>query len=185
MTSTPKLTSADLEVLADDGKRYEVIEGELYVSRQPDWHHQFVCLRVGAALQAWSDQTGAGMANIAPGLIFSDDEDVAPDVVWVSRERMATALHPDGKLHAAPELVIEVVSPGRANERRDREAKLKLYARRGVQEYWIIDWRQRQVELYRRSQATLSLVATLYSDDPLTSDLLPGFTYPVSSLFIG
>ena len=64
----------------------------------------------------------------------------APDVVWVSKERLAAVLRRDGKLHGAPDLVIEVLSPGAKNERRDREAKLKLYARRGVREYWIINW---------------------------------------------
>ena len=55
-------------------------------------------------------------------------------MVWISRERFAAALEPDGKLHAAPDLVVEVLSPGSTNERRDRQAKLKLYSRRGVRE---------------------------------------------------
>src|SRR5262245_43081592 len=76
-------TSKDLELLPDDGKRYEIIDGELYVSRQPHWHHQFACLRISMFLQIWSDQTKAGRANSAPGLIFDDDEDVAPDVIWI------------------------------------------------------------------------------------------------------
>ncbi len=184
MTTAPRMTSADLEAMPDDGKRYEIIEGELYVSKQPDWHHQYACVPLVAALHLWNTQTGAGVVNIAPGLILADDDDVAPDIVWVSKERLATALRQDGKLHAAPELVIEVLSPGKKNERRDRETKLKLYARRGVQEYWIIDWRQRQVEVYRRDQATLRQTATLYPQDLLSSPLLPDFTCPVAPLFI-
>src|SRR3954464_15235673 len=125
MTTLPRWTSADLEVLPDDGKRYEIIDGELYVSKQPHWHHQQVCFRLAAALDTWSQQTGAGEANAAPGVIFAEDDDVAPDVIWVSRQRVATALASDGKLHTAPELMVEVLSPGLANERRDREAKLK------------------------------------------------------------
>ncbi|MDQ5851540.1 MAG: Uma2 family endonuclease, partial [Chloroflexota bacterium] len=89
-----------------------------------------------------------------------------------------------GKLHAAPELVVEVLSPGGANERRDREAKLKLYSRRGVREYWIVDWRQRQVEVYRRAQAQLHLTETLYEDDRLQSPLLPNFAVQVRQLFM-
>ena len=64
----------------------------------------------------------------APGLIFADDDDVAPDVVWISRERLAGTLDQTGHLHTAPELVVEVLSPGSVNERRDREVKLKLDA---------------------------------------------------------
>jgi Uma2 family endonuclease len=182
-TAPPRFTSADLEQMPDDGKRYEIIDGELYVSKQPDWHHQFTCGQFFAALQAWSNQTQAGMANLAPGLIFADDDDVAPDVVWISKERLATALGQDGKLYDAPEIVVEVLSPGSKNERRDRETKLKLYARRGVQEYWIVDWRKRQIEVFRREQATLKQVAMLFAQDSLESPLLPGFACRVEVLF--
>ena len=171
-----------LEVLPDDGKRYEIIDGELYMSRQPHWHHQRACVKIcsigGVECADW-----AGEANLAPGVIFADDDDVAPDVVWISHTRRAAALGPDGHLHAAPELVIEVLSPGSTNERRDREAKLKLYSRRGVLEYWIIDWRTQQVEVYRREDLALHLVATLYPTDMLTSPLLPGFSCEVATLF--
>ena len=183
VTTELRWTSADLEVLPDDGKRYEIIDGELYVSKQPHWHHQFACTRLLRFLDEWNDQTGAGVANMAPGLIFGESDDVAPDVVWISHERLKHALGPEGRLHAAPELVVEVLSPGSTNERRDREAKLKLYSRRGVQEYWIIDWRQRQVEVYRREQAALRLAETLYEEDDLRSALLPGFGQPIKNLF--
>jgi Uma2 family endonuclease len=175
-------TSADLAVLPDDGKRYEIIDGELYMSRQPHWHHQRTCGKIFGVLDAWSLQTGAGEANLAPGVIFAEDDDVAPDLVWISQARRATALGADGHLHAAPELVVEVLSPGVTNERRDREAKLKLYSRRGVLEYWIVDWRSRQVEVYRREDLVLRLVATLHPVDTLTSPLLPGFTCEVAAL---
>jgi hypothetical protein len=65
----------------------------------------------------------------------------------------------------------------------DREAKLKLYASRGVQEYWIVDWRVQQVELYRREHATLRLIETLFVADTLTTPLLPNFTCQVARLF--
>ncbi|MBO0783533.1 MAG: Uma2 family endonuclease, partial [Ktedonobacteraceae bacterium] len=121
-------TSRDLELLPDN-KRYDIVDGELYVSKQPDWQHQFVCVRISMFLQLWSDQTQAGMVNFAPGVIFDDDDDVVPDVVWISRDRLKSALQADGKLHSCPELVVEVLSPGPTNERRDREVKLKLYSR--------------------------------------------------------
>lgn len=183
MDTALRWTSKDLETLPDDGKLYEIIDGELYVSRQPHWYHQFVCGQAFALLQSWSRQTGTGYANLAPGVIFADDEDVAPDVIWISKQRLATALEADGKLHAAPELAVEVLSPGTSNERRDRTAKLKLYSQRGVQEYWIVDWRARQVEVYRREAAILQLVATLYEADTLQSPLLPGFSCQIATLF--
>jgi len=183
METALRCTSADLAVLPEDGKRYEIIAGELYMSRQPHWHHQYACVKLCTALDSWSMQTGAGQVNLAPGIIFADDDDVAPDVVWISHARREAALGADGHLHAAPELVVEVLSPGTTNARRDREAKLKLYSRRGVQEYWIVDWQTRQVEVYRREQLALRLVATLHATDSLTSPLLPGFVCAVATLF--
>ena len=96
-------TSQDLEVLPDDGKRYEIVDGELYVSRQPHLNHQIVCGKVFALLKNWSNQTQVGMPIFTPGLIFADDDDVVPDVVWISREQLERAFQPDGKLHSAPE----------------------------------------------------------------------------------
>jgi len=57
-----------------------------------------------------------------------------------------------------------------------------LYSRRGVQEYWIDDWRVRQIEI-SRDQVQLALVATLHEADTLTSQLLPGFSFPVAEIF--
>src|SRR5215467_12237079 len=184
MVTTLRWTSSDLELMPDDGKRYEIIDGDLYVSKQPHYYHQRVCGRLFSVLDAWSNESGAGEVNLAPGLIFASDDDVAPDLVWMSKSRLATALRPDGKLHAAPELVIEVLSPGATNERRDREAKLKLYSRRGVLEYWIVDWRAQQVEVYRREEFALRLVATLYPAETLQSPLLPGFACQVATLVV-
>lgn len=171
--------------MPDDGKRYEIIDGELYVSKQPSWWHQLICGRAIEALGGWGKETGAGVVNGAPGLIFAEDDDVVPDVVWISNERLATSLAPDGKLHAAPDLIIEVLSPGVTNERRDREAKLKLYGRRGVREYWIISWLRREVEVYRRAELTLQLIGTLLEGDVLESPLLPAFRWPLSEVFAG
>ena len=183
MTSALRWRSADIELMPDDGKLYEIVDGELHVSKQPHWHHQFVCGRIFRFLDEWNEHTGAGVANLAPGLILSESDDVAPDVVWISKERLATALGPEGRLHTALELVVEVLSPGTANERRDREAKLKLYSQYGVSEYWIVDWRQRKVEVFRRDRAALHLAATLFEGDQLESPLLPGFATQVGRLF--
>jgi Uma2 family endonuclease len=183
MTQSLRFRSADLELFPDDGKRYEIIDGELYVSKQPSWSHQVVCGNAFSALESWSRETGAGFTSLAPGVIFADDDDVAPDLVWVSAARLPLVLDRDGKLHAAPDLVVEVLSPGASNERRDREAKLRLYSRRGVSEYWIVDWQRRQVEVYRRANLALQLEATLVNDEILQSPMLAGFQLRVSDLF--
>ncbi|MEQ1605965.1 MAG: Uma2 family endonuclease [Pyrinomonadaceae bacterium] len=185
VNTTLRWTSADLAAFPDNGKRYEIVDGELYVSKQPHWHHQKACMNILLLLQTWSRQSGLGTAAMAPGLIFAEDNDVAPDVVWISRRQLQTALEEDGKLHSAPELVVEVVSRGFENERRDREVKLKLYSRRGVSEYWIADWWNEKIEVFQRQNSELQLVATLFSNDVLSSPLLPNFHCEVRELFAG
>jgi len=176
-------TTHDLELLPDDGSRYEIIDGELYVAKQPDWQHQLVCFKLAFLLEAWNEQSQAGFVNLAPGIIFTDDTNVVPDVIWLSQERLKTALQKDGKLHSSPELAIEVLSPGAENERRDREVKLKLYSRRNVKEYWVVNWRERNLAVYRRENAVLTLDKTLDETDVLETPLLPGFRCQVSQLF--
>ena len=184
MTTAFRFTSADLEQLPDiEGVRYEIIDGDLYVSRAPEEGHQYTVMKFGFALEGWSQLTGAGLTVPAPGLVFSPDNDVIPDLVWISHGRRAAARDEKGHYRLAPELVIEVLSPGSVNERRDRELKLDLYSRQGAREYWIADWREHLVEVYRPDWEGLRLFATLFDGDVLTSPLLPGFACPVSGLW--
>jgi Uma2 family endonuclease len=176
-------TTADLELLPDDGRRYEIIDGELFVTRAPHWKHQNITGKLFSALNAWSNDSGLGEGAVNPGIVFSEFDSVIPDVVWASYDRLATRLDEAGHLIAAPELVVEVLSAGEQNERRDREAKLKLYSAYGVLEYWIVDHYQRKLEVYRRDRAVLKLIATLYADDQLTSPILLGFSAIVGQFF--
>lgn len=177
-------TIADLAIFEGDrSRRYEIIDGELFVTRAPHWRHQAVCGRIVTLLNLWSDQSGLGQAAINPGIIFSESDSVIPDVVWASHGRLERLLDEAGHLTAAPELVVEVLSPGTTNEQRDWDAKLKLYSVRGVLEYWIGDFQEQKVEVYRRENAALKLSATLYHQDELTSSVLPGFSSLVSKLF--
>ena len=183
--TTFRWTTADLELFPEplDDTRYEIIDGELYVSTQPSLDHQHACGQAYAALGSWSSRTGRGLAFFAPGVILIGHDNVAPDVVWISKERYRMARGDDGKLHELPELVVEVLSPGASNERRDRDVKLGLYSRRGVEEYWIVDCAARKLEVYQRDGEVLRLVATLAADEELRSSLLPGFSLPVNQLF--
>ncbi len=89
-----------------------------------------------------------------------------------------------GRLTAAPDIAIEIVSPGPSNERRDRQLKRRLYSAQGVGEYWIVDPETRSVDLYRkRKQGGLILAAKLQTEDELVSTILEGFRLPVRSIF--
>ena len=120
---------------------------------------------------------------MAPGIIPSDTDNVIPDMVWISQQRLVVLEDEAGHLTGFPELIVEVLSLGESNIRRDREAKLKLYSVQGVQEYWIADRFTRQLEIYRRQQGQLALVATLMTTDEITSPLLPDFTCSISRFF--
>ncbi|MGB3138737.1 MAG: Uma2 family endonuclease [Nodosilinea sp.] len=178
-------TTRDLAAMPDDGgwKRYEIIDGELYVTRAPHIRHQGTGGNIHFALEAWSRETELGEAFQAPGVVFSSTDAVIPDVVWVSNERLASSLDAAGHLIVAPELIIEVLSPGDLNEQRDKEVKPKLYSRYGVQEYWIANWQLKNLEIYRRTDARLQLIGTLLVGDTLTSPLLPEFSTPMAEIF--
>ena len=185
MATAVRMTIQDLEGFPTplDDQRYEIIDGELFVSAHPHWRHQLSAANIICALVGWSRQNAAGMVLRAPGVIFANDTAVAPDVVWVSQGRLDAVLGDDGKLHAAPDLVVELLSPGAENERRDRETKLSLYSRQGVREYWIVDWQHAELQVYRRREARLELAGTLLANDVLQSPLLPGFAVPINELF--
>lgn len=177
-------TTADIESLAtDEWKRYEIIDGELFVTRAPHIGHQGAAGRIYARLLLWSEEANLGQPILTPGVIFSNADNVIPDVVWVSSDCLATIVDDEGHLTGAPELIVEVLSAGGINERRDKEAKLKLYSLKGVQEYWIVDWRLQQVEVYRRDNAQLQLVETLLPTDKIFSSLLPGFRCAINRFF--
>jgi Uma2 family endonuclease len=178
-----KWTSTDLELLPESDSRYEIINGELEVTRAPHWKHQNVVGNIYLALQNWSLKMGLGRAIINPGIIFSDADNVIPDVVWISQERLAISVDESGHLTTVPELIIEVLSEKLNDIRRDKETKLKLYSNRGVQEYWIADWRLQQLEVYRRNQGKLEIVGTLLINDTITTALLPDFSCNLQQFF--
>ena len=185
MTAVNKVrwTVDDLESLPETSDRFEIIDGDLNVTRAPHWKHQSVAGRVHAQLLNWSMSSGLGEPVMTPGIIFSPSDAVIPDVVWASNERIETFLDDAGHLTGAPELMIEVLSKTQKDKDRDRKYKLKLYSIEGVQEYWILDREQALVEIFRREDGVLTKVLTLYAQDALTSPLLPGFSCGVGSLF--
>lgn len=183
LTERVQWTIHDLESFPDNGNRYEIIDGELFVTRAPHWNHQGIAGAIHAELRAWSQRSGAGEAAFAPGVIFSEIDSVIPDVVWVSRDRLNQLLDDSGHLTGAPELIVEVLSLSAADKKRDRETKVKLYSVEGVLEYWIVDREQRLIEVYRRENGRLKKAMTLWEGDRLTRPMLDGFSVQLEQLF--
>ena len=170
----PFLTVADLDATPDDGNRYELIDGELFVSRAPSIPHQRIVHNLQMALGAYLLDNPVGILIPAPGVIFSDMSGVIPDLVFVSKARQPEIAAGE-RLTGAPDLVIEVLSPGPENMRRDRVVKRQLYGRYGVQEYWVVDPEQRSVEIYRQCQCWLEFIGTCMDYDHISSSLFPDF----------
>lgn len=185
MTISTRLTVSALEGLPEgDGNRYELIEGELYVTTQPKLEHQIVSDAVLIALHLWNRAYGqGGIAVSAPGVILAEDEAFAPDVVWYSLASLQAHRRPDGKFYGPPDLAVEVLSKGKKNEKRDRELKPARYAFWGVREYWLVDRFARTVTVHRPAGPNYVIAAILGEADTLSSPLLAGFACPVRELF--
>jgi len=182
--ATKVWTTKDLENLPyDEWNRYEIIDGELFVTRAPNFKHQRVCTKLISRIDRWSEETNLGAIVPTPGLIYSDSDNVIPDLVWVSNSRLSELLDDSGHFQGSPDLVIEILSYGKEDKRRDRDVKLKLYSREQVMEYWIVDWRQAQIEIYRYQEGSLVLARTVSKNDDLTSLTLPNFICALSEIF--
>jgi len=179
---SPLLTAADLELMPDDGNRYELVEGELIVTRAPGVPHQLVLINLATEIKNYLKQHPVGVVIPTPGVIFDEDNSVIPDIVFLTNEQMERA---GPHIHEAPELAVEVVSPGRENARRDRVVKLQVYSKFKVKEYWVADPEPRTLEVYRLTEGALALAATLTRDDEITSPVLPGFSCKASEIFGG
>jgi Uma2 family endonuclease len=178
----PILTVDDLDSLPDDGNRYELFEGELFVSRAPSLSHQRVLGNLHAILRVYLEQNPIGEVVLTPGVIFNEFNSAIPDAVFISQKSISETISGE-RIVKAPELVIEIVSPGKENARRDREVKRQVYGKHGVREYWIADPTNRSLEIYRLKRHNLVLVVTLMNEDEITSPLLPGFASKASRIF--
>ena len=147
MTSVKgRLTYQDYAALPSDGRRYEILDGELYVSAAPNRTHQYVLVELLTTLHSHVKANGLGEVYVAPfDVILADTTIVQPDIIFVANDRLA--IFSDRGAESAPTLVIEILSPSTGHV--DRGRKLQLYARYGVLYYWIVDPEQRVIEVYR------------------------------------
>jgi Uma2 family endonuclease len=178
----PLLTVADLDACPDDSNRYELIEGELFASRAPGIPHQRVLLNLIIGLTEYLAHHPIGILVPGSGAVFSDYDAVIPDLVFVRNERWDDVVAND-RFVAAPDLVIEIVSHGKENRDRDVSVKRQLYGKYGIQEYWIVDPENSSVLVFRLLGETLEEIATLASDDELSSPILTDFHLRVGTIF--
>jgi len=174
-----RLNYEDYCLLPNNGKRYEIIEGELFVTPSPLWRHQTVLANLLYYLTEFVKKHDLGEVRPAPlDVVLSPHDVVEPDILYISKARASVVT--EKNIQGAPDLVVEILSESTAQI--DRTTKLKLYARYGVGEYWVIDPLACSAEIYRLVPGGYELVAQLDSSQTLISPLFAGFTLSLSRL---
>lgn len=176
-----KLTYTDYAAIPPDCCRHEIIDGVEYVSPAPRTLHQRLAFRLAMFLQQHAEQNGLGEVFVAPFDVMLDEHSVIqPDLVFISDARLGIV--DEANCKGAPDLVIEILSPG--TRQLDLTTKRERYAKAGVGDYWLVDGDVPELRTLRLAQGrTYETTATLGRDDQLTSPLLPGFALPLADLF--
>lgn len=173
------LTVADFETFPEDGNRYEIIGGQLFVTASPIVLHQWLSARLLGALNEFLLERQLGIALSAPvDVQFGRYDVVVPDVVVVLKEN-ASAMQEKWVI-GAPDLIVEIISPSTAEQ--DYVRKAALYASHGVREYWIVDPKEKTmlVQVLRDD----GYVPVEQEADGMTrSAILPGFAVATDDLF--
>ena len=175
-----KFTYEDYRTAPPD-KRYELLDGELLLTPAPNLKHQRLQLRLGMRLAQFIEERGLGELFFAPcDVVLSNTDVVQPDLLFVSRERQYLLSGGDN-VRGAPDLVVEILSPGTAE--RDRGYKRTLYARHGVKEYWLVDPAAETVWIHTLRNGSLALAHTFGREQTLRSPLLAGFELDLDAIF--
>jgi len=173
-----RLTYEDFEKIPADGNRHEIIDGEWFMTPAPNLDHQGMVSKLDRRVGNHVEKHRLGRVFVAPtDVVLSKNDIVEPDLVFVSTKN--SSILRKKNIQGPPDLVIEVSSPSTVSL--DRGDKLKLYARSGVREYWIVDLFARSVEI--REFGRTRRVRIYKEGQTFTSVLLPGLDISVSDLF--
>lgn len=174
-----KFTYEDYRRTPED-KRYELIDGDLIMVPSPRTAHQSVSMRLGVYLYNFVKAGSVGRMFFAPfDVVLSDTDVVQPDILFISNERLHILT--EDNVRGAPDLVIEILSPGTAD--RDRTLKRSLYARHGVREYWLVDPQTSTVEVLWSREGPFDSTVMYTAQETLTSPLFHGLHIQLSEVF--
>jgi Uma2 family endonuclease len=175
-----RLKADDIWEAPDDEYRYEVIDGELYMSPAPSWRHQESLGNLYGYLWNWVRTHNLGKIVQAPvGVVLSDADGVQPDLVYISRERLG--IISERGVEGSPDLVVEVLSP--STRGRDRGIKMRRYAAAGIPHYWLLDPESQSLEPYRLVGNGYELVGVFGPGSVFRPELFPGLEIPISELW--
>ena len=163
-----------------DDKRYQLLDGELILAPAPKDKHQAIVVALLVALHQFVNQNGLGWVRVSPyDVVLSRTDVIQPDILFVSNARSSVIT--EANIQGAPDLVVEILSPGTA--RYDRGYKRTLYSRHGVLEYWLVDPEAETVEVLSQGDSGLTPGATYRGDDALMSPLLAGLSIDLKAVF--
>ena len=163
-----------------EDKRYEILDGELYVVAAPNIKHQRVSKRLETYLIRQVEERGLGEVLHAPcDVVFSEENVAQPDILFVRQERRG--IIGEMNIPGAPDLVIEILSPG--TRTKDLEIKRKIYAAFGVKEYWVVDPESATVEVLIWSEPGYVRAGVYDRSQRLSSPLLPELNLPLDQVF--
>ncbi len=175
-----RLTYEDYVLLPDDGKRYEIIDGELHVSPAATPLHQRVSRRIQFHLMLMLEQPKFGEVYDAPiDLLLDSHTVVQPDLLVIRTENLSIV--GEKNLQGPPDLVVEILSP--SSRRRDRLVKFEAYARLGVPSYWIVDPEKQTIEVYEKEGENYRLECRATPPGPLKVRRFPEVALPLAGLF--
>ena len=173
------LTGEELLAMGDMG-RAELVKGELIRISPTGFLHGIIESNFGKKISAFVDQHQLGVVVVGEVGIYTrrnPDTVRGADAAFISNERLAQRKS-SGYLDVAPELIVEVLSPG--DSWSEMNEKLEEYFAIGVQQVWVADPRRRQIPVYHSP----TRLEHLSDSDTLTSgDVLPGFSAPVAEMF--
>jgi len=173
--------ATDIWDTPDDGNRYEVIDGELYVTPPPVRDHQHSSSQLHGILWSYLQSNPIGLIYAAPiGVILDTPSGVQPDLVYVSNARQ-DILTPDG-IEGAPDLVVEILSP--STRSRDLGIKLRRYEAAGVPHYWMLDPRARTLLVHELTASGYGEPVTFGSGEVFRPTLFPGLEIEVARLWL-
>ena len=169
----------DLFDLPDNGRRYEIIGGELYEMPSPTSAHAGAIMNLIVLLAPVLTRLGARLFTAPLDVFFADADPVQPDLLVLMPERLG--LVAKRGIEGAPDLVIEVLSP--SNPEHDRITKRAVYARGGVREYWLVSPEAATIEVLALAEDGFRLHLRAGGDEAVTSTVLPELSFPASAVF--
>jgi Uma2 family endonuclease len=176
----PRVSFADLEQWPEDGRRYELYDGEVYEVPSPFPLHQIVSARLHLALADYVRDHG-GVVLYAPlDIVLTDYDVVQPDMLLFTRERQHLVV-PRKVIRTHPDLAIEILSDGTAAN--DRGRKMRLLARHGVREFWLVDPDAEAIEVYALDGDSFALADVATGSASVRSPLLPDLSLAPADLF--